>query len=208
MMLLAIGILALAFVAWERALTKQVSDLLLRLFLATCGTLVQLTAGLTLLGWIGALHLVWACLLQVGVSLLILWFGRTGNNSQILSSTAESVTHTDRWALIAMILGTLPFALRMIFYASTLTPYDYDGLTYHLPPLVEALHAGRFVVSDVVSVYGNSYPKSVEMVYLWFLLTRSPQLLLFGQMLFLPMGILAIALTARRIGFSTPLALA
>lgn len=205
----------LAFIAWHHALRAVAKEMLLRTFLAALATLLQISSGMALLGWVGGLRPTIAVLVQVGLTGLVLLLARLYGSST--PSVPNQEPHTGFFAqarrgdlvtLGVVALLALPIVIRLLVYGAALSPYAFDELSYHLPPLVEALQHGRFVNSDAMVVYGNSYPKNVEMLFLWLMLGKDASLVLFGQILFLPVGILAVTLLIRRFGVPNPISLA
>jgi hypothetical protein len=166
---------------------------------------MQLSSGLALLGFLGFLRPGVATVLQVVVTACVWALARRGPVSGAATASGGTAAYG---ALAVVALLCLPILARMFLYASILEPYTMDGLAYHLPPLVEALQRGKFVVSETLNVWANAYPKNVEMITLWLMLGRQGALILFGQIAFLPLGILGTAVLARRVGVSGPLALA
>ena len=190
---------------WERLFRRLCPDLLLRLLLASLCTLMQLSSGLAVLGFLGFLRPGVAVGLQLLISVALFFVARPGASTTPTTWTREPRGYI---ALNVVALLGLPILVRMIWYASVLEPYTMDGLAYHLPPLVEALQRGRFVVSETLNVWANAYPKNAEMISLWLMLGRHGSLILFTQLLFLPAGILGVALLARRSGTPARLSLA
>ena len=65
--------------------------------------------------------------------------------------------------------GLLGFVLLYkLFCTVFLRVYDFDGLVYHLPNLVDYIQAGRFELTEGI-VWSNAYPKNFEMFNMWML---------------------------------------
>jgi hypothetical protein len=220
LLLLLVPVLAAA--GWARLFGRFSPDRLVLWLLAILCTLMQLSSGLALLGFLGWLRPGVAVGLEAAVTGGVWVAGSRGGRAPAAAQSGPAGAAAERaggpdlrrsrakayGALAVVALLCLPIVARLLLYASVLEPYTMDGLAYHLPPLVEALQRGRFVVSETLNVWANSYPKNVEMIALWLMLGRSGTLILFSQIAFLPLGILGTALLARRQGLSTPLSLA
>lgn len=196
--------------AWYRALGRCYADAIVRAFLASLCILLQISGELILLGWTGFLRAPLVLLLHglVTIGVLVWSQRRQPAGPRRLAEPEPDAPRRDRWALGLVALLCVPVVVRLILFATVLTPYSYDALTYHLPPLVEILQHGHFGNWSTLVVYANSYPKNVEMIFLWLMLGGRSNFLLFGQVAFLPLGVLAIAVLVRQFGASRPLALA
>lgn len=192
----------LVLLAWRRWLRPVSLEPLTRWFLAWLLTLLQLSASLAVLGFTGLLQPWVAVGLNAAAAVLLVLRAAPVRPAP----QREASPRADLALLWLVVLLALPIALRLLLYAAVLTPYSYDGVGYHLPPLVEALQNGRFVNSEAVPVWGTAYPKNVEMIFLWLLLKGTGQYVLFGQVLFVPLAGLALAVLARSFGASAALA--
>jgi hypothetical protein len=95
-----------------------------------------------------------------------------------------------------------------LFYCLLLYPIDWDGLDYHLPPLLEALQSHQWgsFKNGYFAVY--AFPKLVESIYLWWILHfGSHGYLLLGTIPLIGGG-LALGNTTRRWGGRAAVAIA
>jgi hypothetical protein len=73
-----------------------------------------------------------------------------------------------------------------------LPPISWDGLAYHLPPLVAYVQEGGFTRVGY-SVFANAYPKTVEMHFLWNLVyLRDDVIVESTQLWFLAMAVITV----------------
>lgn len=169
---------------------------------------LQFSGGLALLGWVGVLSVPAALALQTALTAAVVTWGWVGHRRTAPPSSSpdpegtvapddpSETSWTRRLLITLLVIGAVAgalIALRTIWYA-TLIPIDgSDGSTYHLPALIEALNAGRFGRPSSVTIYGWTSPKAVDMVFLWLMLGRNLDFVLFGQIVFLPIAIASTA---------------
>jgi len=193
-----------AAVGWWR-LFRSLAESTTRALFAGFFTVVQFSGGLALLGWIGVLHplavLAVQALLTIAVWAAPIWLAIPERRSRRLTVQRE-----DLWVLLAVGLIVGLVLLRALIFESLLPLDGSDGSTYHVPALIEALVSGDFSPSDSVVPMAQAGPKVVDMAFLWLMLGWSIDLVLFGQLLFLPVAMAAVAVIARWAGARNHLA--
>lgn len=100
----------------------------------------------------------------------------------------------------------------IIFTAIFQIPFDWDGNDYHLPPIIEALHAKTWLRSENPYFAARNYPKTASLPSLWWLIHFSSFLGLRGILLIPLLGAviawIAIKQLFPKINWSLPLLLA
>ena len=204
LVIVLLGLPVVAAIGWWR-LFKLEPNSTVRALLAGFWTVAQFSGGLAVLGWLGQLSLVTALALQ-GTFSVIVWGVSRRQHVAPSHPVDPAGSRGDRWVLLVVGVIAGLVLLRIGVYAVLLPIDGSDGSSYHLPPLIEALNSGNFAPSDSVVEIGRAGPKTVEMMFLWLMLGRSLDLVLFGQILFLPLGIAAVAALAQWAGVRARLA--
>jgi hypothetical protein len=197
----------LAAIGWWRLTSHTVAGGAERAVVAGIWTVLQFSGGLAILGWVGVLSAGAAISTQAIATAAVWIIPRRLNTSrdiepvgepQVSTAETESIKRGRFLVGIVAVGGVVAalLVLRTIWYA-TLLPIDgADGSTYHLPILIEALNAGQFGRPPSVWTFGWTSPKSADMAFLWLMLGRNLDLVLLGQILFLPIGVAATAALA------------
>ncbi|MGB7859190.1 MAG: hypothetical protein WBM90_01690 [Acidimicrobiia bacterium] len=204
--LLEIALLAipiLAAVGWWHLL-QTVVDRQVRALLTAFWVLVQFIVPISIIGWLGLLS-PWLVLSIEVVLTGALWVWALsrpakGTPTQPPFSVVERVTIAVTSSAAALLV------LRAIWYA-VLMPLDgSDGSTYHVPAMIDAMRNGSFEPSQSVVPPGQAGPKSVDMLFLWLLQGKDLDLVLFGQLMFVPLAVFSVVVIARWAGVRPPVA--
>lgn len=124
-----------------------------------------------------------------------------------LRETLGSVARRPIW-LAASLVGLASIALALLS-AYLLVPWSWDGLGYHLPFVFDALSAGTMRPIPSGAHYVNTYPHLGDVFLIGLRLSLLDGTFLeIGQLCFVPLLVLSIALWARRAGVPTARGLA
>ena len=129
-----------------------------------------------LLGFVLGCYSVWGItvcvLLLFGISLLV---SRGVHPIADLRQSAAGCKRGMRALFCAMhraekaaVLALLCTLLCKLVCGGLLLAYDFDGLKYHLPNLVDYIQEQRFHLTEGI-VWSNAYPKNFEMLNMWML---------------------------------------
>jgi len=207
--MLIIALPILAVFGWWRVTTGVVTGGAERALVTGIWSVLQFSGGLAALGWIGVLSMP-AALVSQGVLTAGVWAvsvrrGRPDSRTTEPPEQSDPLGEPPRSDMLRKVflgivaLGVITAALlvaRTIWYATLLPIDSSDGSTYHLPILIEALRTGQFGRPPSVWTFGWTSPKSADMAFLWLILGGNLDLVLFGQLLFLPLGIASTAVLA------------
>ena len=87
------------------------------------------------------------------------------------------------------------------FQAYLFPPYAFDALMYDLPKVAHILQSGGIEEFQAGSIYVNTYPFNIELLFLWNVIYLGNDILVNGtQIVFALFAVLAIYQTARRVG--------
>jgi hypothetical protein len=192
--LVLLGLPVVAGFGWWRLFPGMIP--INRTLLASFWTFVQLSGGLAILGWIGWLNPAVAVLTQVAMTVVV-WVFALRMPKLETPPTDEPTPSPDRWALIAVGVIAGLILIRTLGYALVLPIDGSDGASYHLPSVIEALDNGDFRPDASTLTLAQAGPRSVDMLYLWLILGRGLDLVLFGQLLTLPIAVAAVASLAK-----------
>lgn len=198
-----------AVVGWWRATRGLVEGGTGHALVTGIWTVLQFSGGLAALGWSGLLSVPAALLSQTALTIAVWTISivrdRRGTDdaeppSEPHDSESEPQSDVLRFVLIGLLtLGGVTAALllvRTVWYATLLPIDSADGSTYHLPILIDALRTGQFGRPASVWTMGWTSPKAADMAFLWLLLGGNLNLVLFGQILFLPIAVISTAALA------------
>jgi hypothetical protein len=210
---------AVAGTGWWMIVQSRVSGTAARATATGIWLTFQFSGGLALLGWTGLLQVRVAVGFQLVLTIAVLMWGLSERRSAPTEasrlpserSEARSVDWSRRLLMVLLVIGGIVvalIALRTAWYA-TLIPIDgSDGSSYHLPALIEALNHGGFGRPQSVTVFAWTSPKAADMAFLWLMLGRNLDLVLFGQIVFIPLAIASTAAvsvwagTSNRVGWA------
>ncbi len=112
-------------------------------------------------------------------------------------------TLTNSYATIVLsVLGGIEasWLLTRIYF---LPPLSWDGLAYHLPPVIEYIQEGTITLVGY-SIFANGYPNTGEMYFLWNLIFLRDGIIVDGtQLAFVLVGALGIYVIATEIGIDS-----
>jgi hypothetical protein len=199
-----IALPVLALVGWWRVTRDTITGSIERALVAGIWTVLQFSGGLAVLGWVGVLSAP-AALVSQSIITAAVWaisistrpsIDHALGSSELAADTDVAPVSNTRRRILAGItaLGTVTVLLlvaRTVWYATLLPVDDSDGATYHLPILIEAIRTGQFGRPSSVWTFGWTSPKSADMAFLWLMLVRKIDLVLFGQVLFLPLAVVS-----------------
>lgn len=93
------------------------------------------------------------------------------------------------------------------FLGVLLPPMSWDGLGYHLPPVVAYVQRGQIALVES-SVFANTYPNNVELHFLWnVVFLRTDLIVNTTQLWFALVGALSVYVVGRRLDLDTESAL-
>lgn len=197
-----LGLPVVAGFGWWKLFPGMVS--IYRGLLTAFWTFVQFSGGLAILGWLGWLDSAVAILSQLTITVVV-WIVAL-RMPKVRHREEAQAPSGDRWALIAVGVIAGLILLRTLGYALLLPIDGSDGSTYHLPAVIEALDNSDFRPDPSTVTLAQAGPRNVDMLFLWLILGRSLDLVLFGQILTLPLGIAAVASLAKLAGVRDKLA--
>ena len=200
--LVLLGLPFVAAMGWWRLFGGTAA--IYRALLTAFWTFAQLSGILALLGWIGALTPLIAVFTEVAITVLVWVFAL--RRPAVEAPPSPAPTRWERWALwtVGVVAGLI--LLRTLGYALLLPIDGSDGSSYHLPALIEALQNSDFRPEPSTVGPAQAGPKSVDMLFLWLMLGLHLDLVLFGQVLTIPIAIAAVAALAKLVGIRDPLA--
>lgn len=160
----------------------------------------QLTAALTVFsrGWVLAAHIAVAAGVAAHGRL------RPVDSARTAPSARPSIVTSSGRVTAGAVIG-LAAALALIGVVAALwrSTSDYDTLNYHLPNAIHLVRTGSiWGLPITVPPYGtNAYPSNGELLGAWLMLpTHNPALALLEPLPFAALGVLGVALTAKRLG--------
>lgn len=200
---LIIALPVLAVAGWWRVVRGVATGGAERVLATGIWTVLQFSGGLAALGWLGILSMPGALLTQAALTTVV-WVASTLREGPtdivLVPSDADDESgqrRTTSGVLIGVVVAGVVVAValivRTLWYAALLPIDSADGSTYHLPVLIDALRTGRFGRPESVWTFGWTSPKAADMTFLWLILGNSLDLVLIGQILFLPIGVAATA---------------
>lgn len=165
----------------------------------TSGIIVVLELILGILHLLTAPILLTASLGLLGITLLI--SSRMDANLRPLAHFREDLANLQNvlfqsklTILLTILLGGQVIwllAIVLIF-----PPWSWDALAYHLPPVIGYIHADGFTLVKY-SVYANTYPKNIELHFLWNIIFLRDDVIVEGtQLFFAAMSGLAVYILA------------
>lgn len=193
-------------------------DRILGWFILVPALLTMVALALGLAGWLtpGAM-LTAHSLVLAGVA--VLWWkrrrerpdGSAGGDDARRAPTAGARRAGVRWVPAARpwlwVMGAAwAGALGWMVYAGLLMPpFGWDGLSYHIPPAVWWLQAGRIYPVPTQFTFGYGYPQGMSLLILWQLAyTATDHLVNVVQVPFILLGVLAAYGLAREAGIGQP----
>ena len=204
MLLIALPVLAAA--GWWRVVRGVVTGGAERVLATGIWTVLQFSGGLAALGWLGLLSMPAALLTQAALTISV-WaistLRKRPTEVALIPSDVDDESGQSG-AMSRVIVGIVVVGVvaagviiaRTLWYAALLPIDSADGSTYHLPILIDALRTGRFGRPESVWTFGWTSPKAADMAFLWLMLGNRLDLVLMGQILFLPLGVAATAALA------------
>lgn len=109
------------------------------------------------------------------------------------------------WPLLLLWSGLIGW---VVYVGLMVPPYGWDGLSYHLPPAVWWLQAGRVEPVPSQFTFGYAYPQGMSLLLVWQLaFTATDHLVNLVEVPFILLGMAAAFGVAREVGIGRPWAL-